>query len=87
MRVMAVSESEVAGEFDTRPTLPTELYEVGMEVRRAEAKFPPFNSAHEGWAVLQEEVDEMWDAIKENDVEHARKEAVQVAAMAVRFRL
>lgn len=61
------------------------LLEVGAEVERAASINPKFNSAHEAYAVLQEEVDEMWDAIKKNDTNHARREAVQVAAMAIRF--
>ena len=67
------------------------LREVFREVRNAQAHFNPFNSAHEGYAVLLEEVEELWDAIR-NDKKlvgmqkHAmRKEAIQVAAMAVRF--
>lgn len=57
------------------------------ELERAESKFGPFHNSHEGYAVLLEEVDELWDAIKANDKEHAKKEAVQVAAMALRFLL
>lgn len=56
------------------------------EIARAKAKHSKdFNSPHEGYAVLKEEVDEMWDAIKKDDTQHAVKEAVQVAAMALRF--
>jgi NTP pyrophosphatase (non-canonical NTP hydrolase) len=74
--------------FDSHARLVNPVLE---ELKRAEAKFPPFNSAHEGWAVLFEEVDELWDAVKmqygpERD-QQMRKEAVQVAAMALRFLL
>lgn len=55
------------------------------EVERASAKYPPFNSAHEGFAVLKEEVDELWDEVKANHPERQTAEAIQVAAMAVRF--
>ncbi len=55
------------------------------ELKRARTKFHDFASAHEGYAVLLEELDEMWNAIKMNDIEHARKEAIQVGAMAMRF--
>ncbi len=55
------------------------------EYIRAESKFGPFASAHEGYAVILEEVDEMWAEIKRNDIKRAREEAVQVAAMAIRF--
>lgn len=65
------------------------LEEVGDEVRSARSKWPGFNSAHEGFAVLKEEVDELWDHVKTNqkkrDLEAMRKECIQIAAMAVRF--
>ena len=55
------------------------------ELDRATKKFGPIASAHEGYAVILEELDEMWDEIKKNDVDKARQEAIQVAAMAIRF--
>jgi molybdopterin biosynthesis enzyme len=55
------------------------------EADRARRKFLPFNSSHEGYAVIAEELDELWDDVKANNVEHAIEEAVQVGAMAVRF--
>lgn len=55
------------------------------EYDRARLKFPPMHGPHEGYAVLLEEVDEMWDAIKSNDLKAAREEAVQVGAMALAF--
>jgi hypothetical protein len=58
---------------------------VRNEVERATAKFPPFNSSHEGYAVILEELDELWDEVKGNKIREAREEAVQVAAMAIRF--
>ena len=63
------------------------LFEVKKELESARDNFPfPFNSTHEGYAVLREEVDELWDCVKSNvgrDV--MRREAIQIAAMAVRF--
>lgn len=57
------------------------------EVKKARAKFPAMNSPHEGYAVLLEEVDELWDEVKDRnfDPEKAKKEAIQVAAMAIAF--
>ena len=61
------------------------------ELRRAREAYPkPFNSAHEGYAVLKEEVDELWDEVRAKqgggrDVEAMRREAIQVGAMALRF--
>ena len=61
------------------------LAKVRAEVVRAITKFPAFNSSHEGYAVLKEEVDELWDDVKRNHTAGALDEAVQVAAMGVRF--
>jgi cupin superfamily acireductone dioxygenase involved in methionine salvage len=68
-------------------TLPQAIELVTAEVERATAKFSPFNSAHEGYAVIEEEFDELWDEIKlkERDDVRMAKEAVQLGAMAVRF--
>jgi NTP pyrophosphatase (non-canonical NTP hydrolase) len=59
------------------------------EAETAMFKWPAMNSAHEGFAVLAEEVDELWDHVKTNqtkrDLLAMRKEAIQVAAMALRF--
>lgn len=65
--------------------------EVEAEVSFAVGKFPSFNTAHEGYAVLLEEVDELWEHVKvkqgKRDVAKMRREAIQVAAMAIRFAL
>jgi len=59
---------------------------VKIEYTKAVAKFGPFKSNHEGYAILKEEVDELWDGIKKNDNKLALKEeALQIAAMAIRF--
>lgn len=65
------------------------LREVATELRSAREKFPRRQSgAHEGYAVLKEEVDELWDEVKGKHPdrrERMRAEAIQVAAMAIRF--
>jgi hypothetical protein len=64
-----------------------QLQDIVRELRRANQTHPPFSSAHEGYAVLIEEGDELWDEIKRSKVDRValRKEAVQVAAMALKF--
>jgi hypothetical protein len=60
------------------------------ELNEAISKFPtPFNSSHEGFAVLKEEVDELWDEIKNDkspgSKERQIEEAIQIGAMAAKF--
>ena len=56
---------------------------------RYELGFGLFHSAHEGYAVILEEMDELWEHVKTNSKhrnwEEMRKEAMQVAAMAIAF--
>lgn len=58
---------------------------VNQELSKAINRFPAMRSPHEAYAIILEEMDELWDAIKKNDFIHAREEAKQVAAMAVRY--
>ena len=50
-----------------------------------------FGSAHEGYAVLLEEVDELWDEVRKNRSQRSKKamflEAKQIAAVAMKFML
>ena len=61
---------------------------VRKELARALTKHPTgFHSGHEGWAVILEEVQELFDEVKIDkggDVSGC-KEAIQVAAMGVRY--
>ena len=60
--------------------------EVCLELGRATAKYGPFHSAHEGHSIILEELDGLWDDIKLNaPLANQRKEAIQVAAMAIRY--
>ena len=63
--------------------------DVMQEIVQAVNNWPPMNSQHEAFAVLMEEVDELWDCVrikqKNRDLAKARNEAIQVAATAIRF--
>jgi NTP pyrophosphatase (non-canonical NTP hydrolase) len=61
------------------------LADVAAELDRATAKYGPFHSAHEGYGVIMEEVNEFEDAIRGKDFANLREEATQCAAMFVRF--
>lgn len=65
------------------------LDEVSTEYCGATGTHGGFKSAHEGYAVLLEEVDELWDEVKkkrhERDKVHMRRECIQIAAMAMKF--
>lgn len=67
-----------------------------QELERATKLHGAMHGGHEGYAVILEELDELWDEIKKNPkkmdaVERGfwerkrREEAIQVAAMALRF--
>lgn len=58
------------------------------ELLRAKTVHPGLlKNYHEGYAILLEEVDELWTEIKAKVIDPAkvRKEAIQVAAMALRI--
>jgi len=63
------------------------LAEVREEVEKAINKHGPMASAHEGYAVIAEELDELWDEVKADRgyQESAMSEAKQVAAMGLKY--
>lgn len=63
------------------------ISEVRAEFFRATKKFGSYNSSHEGYAVIHEELDELWDEVKANKgyTEEAMAEAIQVAVTAIRY--
>lgn len=58
---------------------------VHNEVAKADEIYGPFTSTHEGFGVLAEEMSELLDAIRKNDHDAIRAEAVQVSAVAARI--
>lgn len=63
--------------------------EAAREAITAADKWGPYNSAHEGFAVLHEEFDELkahvWTKQKDRNLAAMRTEAIHVAAVALRF--
>ena len=57
------------------------------EINAARKSHAPMHGAHEGWAVIYEELDELWDEVKAKKLDKAKAyiEAKQVAAMALAF--
>jgi hypothetical protein len=57
------------------------------ELVSAANAFASMHSAHEGYATILEELDELWEEIKAKIIngDDMRKEAIQVAAMGIRF--
>lgn len=62
---------------------------VKQEYHRAINTYPTFHSGHEGIAVIMEEFDELKQEVYKKpdkvNKELMRKEAIQIAAMAIRF--
>lgn len=52
-------------------------------------KHAPFHSSYEGWALIKQKVDELWEEIKKEENSDSKeammKEAAQIGAMAMRF--
>lgn len=65
----------------------TLLEEVSMELASAKNKHAPMHSPHEGHSVIREEVEELWEHVRADTgtSPKARKEAIQIAAMAIRY--
>jgi hypothetical protein len=64
------------------------LARIKQELLKALQKHPNgFNSAHEGYAVILEELDELWEHVKSDTgkTAAAAEEARQIAAMGIRY--
>jgi hypothetical protein len=57
------------------------------EYHGARSQWPPMQSGHEGYAVILEELDELWQLVKANrgNGAEARAEAMQIGAMALAY--
>lgn len=76
----------MSGKLGKGKEMKTTIELVFEEYDRAVNKFGSFASAHEGKAIIEEELDELWDEIKAGQNKNRMKEeALQVAAMAIRF--
>jgi hypothetical protein len=62
---------------------------VHQELQRARVLHAPIHSVHEGYSVILEELDELWEEIRQKREKrnegHMVEELVQVAAMAQRM--
>jgi hypothetical protein len=65
------------------------LKQIETEYLRAGDLFPDLHSNHEAYAVIKEEVDELWDEIKKTKSTKGnkliQKELIQIGAMVVRY--
>jgi hypothetical protein len=70
-----------------RPQAEQVMDEMMTALKSAMIKHAPMHSPHEGCSVLREEFEELWDHVKADTGRspEARKEAIQVAAMAIRY--
>ena len=70
-------------------TQETAMFIVKQELEKAVAEHGPMVSDHDGYAVILEELDELWDEVKKRPAlrsqESMELEAMQVATMAIRF--
>ena len=67
----------MANKFEKTQGIDDVLEAVRAELAFAMAKFKPMRSGHEGYAIILEELDELWQEIKHGTEANARKEAVQ----------
>ena len=74
-------------EIATVEAIDAALAEVRAELTAAMGAHDAMRGPHEGWAVIHEEEDELWDEVRQRhpNNDRLRSEARQVAAMAVRF--
>jgi hypothetical protein len=77
----------ITADSQLAPAAVSVVREVARELTDALDRFGSFTSPHEGWAVIREELDELWSHVIANTGRspEARQEAIQVAAMGLRY--
>lgn len=65
------------------------IHDIILELENSNELHCNFHSSHEWYGVLKEEVDELWDEIKNTKYPYTcnsvmKKEAIQIAAMAIK---
>lgn len=71
-------------------TLEEILEDVKKEFEFATNEWEGFSSLHEAYAIVLEELDELWEEVKaeqkdHSKIKHVRHEAIQVATMSIRL--
>ncbi len=84
------NKAAIAEEIAKEQVLAEEVVcEMINEYAAAQKQNGNWNSLHEGWGVLSEEFDELWDEIKlkphKRDYHNLKHEALQVAAMGLKM--
>lgn len=68
----------------------TPLQDIMEQIAKSQ-QFRPYNSDHEAYAVILEEVDELWEEVKkkkaDRDQQKLYQEAIQIAATAYAYAL
>jgi hypothetical protein len=91
MNGVTITEKDIAitnayGDLIPGRNFDSVMSQVEKEFYRARSLHGSFNSTHEGYAIIKEELDELWDGVKANEnYSHLKEEAIQIAAMAIRF--
>lgn len=83
-----IEDLSTPAELVSAPAGPYRCAELAIweELTRSLTAYPRiWGSVEEGAMLLGEEVDELWEDVRANRIDHARMEATQAGAMAVRF--
>jgi hypothetical protein len=86
---LATGQATLVAESSDTDIVRAVALEVAHEVERARRKHAPMHSPHEGWSVIFEELEELREHVRADTGRSAaaRKEALQIAAMGIRYAL